>query len=245
MFRTVADLARQTVGLIYPPACLVCGEVGDGREPFRHGLCIPCWHDVTVDPSETCPRCTQTVGAHTDTADGCTECRAQSLGFEQAVRLGPYDGRLRDAVLRMKNIAGEGLADLLGRSFAECRGDVLRAMGVDVVVPIPLHWWRKLRRGYNQSESVARQLAFGLGTVFEPRTLRRTRHTTQHAQSSRAARQQNLKGAFQVARGARVSRRTVLLVDDVMTTCSTASEAAKTLLAAGAEKVVVAVLARR
>jgi len=245
MLRFAAELTRNLGQLVYPPACLICHGRGDGVTPFRHGLCIECHLAVTFDPFPACPRCAQTVGPHTNSANGCVECRGEPLAFDGATRLGPYEGKLRDAMLRMKSLAGEGLADLLGRTFVETRGAILRSAETDVVVPIPLHWWRKWTRGYNQSEAVAREIASGLGVPFAPRLLGRRRFTTQHTQSTRAARQQNVKGAFHVRRGANLTGRTVLLVDDVMTTGSTASEAARTLLTAGAEKVVVAVLARR
>jgi ComF family protein len=192
-----------------------------------------------------CPWCAQTVGPHSDTSGGCAECRGESLGFDAAFRLGPYDGKLRDAVLRMKVLAGEGLADLLGRTLAECRGDAIGAAGVDLVTPVPLHWWRKWQRGYNQSEAVARELAAGMGAEFAPKLLRRVRWTPQQSQPTREARRENVKGAFRVRRSANIAEKTVLLVDDVMTTGSTLGEASRTLRAAGAGRVVVAVLARR
>jgi ComF family protein len=168
-----------------------------------------------------------------------------ALGFECAFRLGPYEGQLRDAVLRMKALAGEGLADLLGRTFAECRGDTLRTARADFVTPVPLHWWRRWTRGYNQSEAVARELAVGLGAEFVPDLLRRVRWTPQQVQPTREARRENVRGAFRVHKGARIAGKTVLLVDDVMTTGSTLGEAARTLVAGGAGRVVVAVLARK
>lgn len=168
-----------------------------------------------------------------------------NLGFERAVRLGRYERQLRAAVLRMKNLTGEGLADQIGRMYAHSRAEVFTVLGIDVVVPVPLHWRREWKRGYNQAASIGRELAAGLNVAFQPRLLRRVRDTTQQTQPTRTARQENVKGAFRVADRARVDGRTVLLVDDVMTTCSTASEAAKTLLAGGAERVVVAVVARR
>jgi len=168
-----------------------------------------------------------------------------SLGFDCAFRLGPYAEKLRDAVLRTKHLAGEGLADLLGRTFAECRGAAIRAAGVELVTPVPLHWWRKWTRGYNQSEAVGRELAAALDVAFAPNLLRRVRWTPQQAQPTREARRENVKGAFRLHGSARIAGRTVLLLDDVMTTGSTLGEAARTLRAGGAGRVVVAVLARR
>ena len=245
MRHVVAEFGRNIVELLYPNACLICDVREGDAVAFRHGMCEDCYRAITNDPFSACPWCAQTVGPHTDTASGCAECRGVALGFERAFRLGPYDGKLRNAVLRTKFLAGEGLADQLGRTFAECRGDALRAAEIDLIAPVPLHWWKKWTRGYNQAEAIARELAGALGVAFAPRLLRRVRWTTQHAQPTRTARRENMKGAFRLARGASVLGMAVLLVDDVMTTGSTLGEAARTLQEKGADRVAVAVLARR
>jgi ComF family protein len=240
--RGLAEFARGVAQLVYPNACLVC-DAPEPAAPFRHGLCGGCHAAVTADPFETCPRCAATVGPHTDTAARCVACRDRGFAFDRAVRLGPYDGRLRDAVLRMKSSAGEGLAEMMGRVAAETHGAKLAACRV--VVPVPLHWWRRWRRGYNQAAAVAREVAAALGLPCEPGWLRRVRPVAQHAQPSVTARRENVKGAFAVSSHASLAGRRVLLVDDVLTTGATAGEAARELLRGGADGVTVLVLARR
>jgi ComF family protein len=186
-----------------------------------------------------------TVGPYTDLSSGCSECRGESLGFDGALRLGPYEGRLREAVLRVKSSLGEGLAEMLGRVLCERIGHRLKAEAVDVVVPVPLHWRRKLARGYNQAAAIGRELAQGLNVKFAPNWLKRVHYTPQHVQPSASARKENIRGAFRVKGHASLMDRAVLLVDDVLTTGSTAGEAARTLKAAGARRVLTAVLARR
>lgn len=242
--RGLVELARGAVRLVYPNACLICDTPEEG-EPFRHGLCSSCQRAVASDPSGVCPWCAATTGPYADTANGCAACRNVSLGFDQAYRLGPYDGRLRDAILRTKYADGEPVAEMLGRVLADTKGPNLRTVGAGVVVPVPLHWRRRWLRGYNQAEAVARELAIGLGIRVASGWLRRVRPTPQHLQPSAAARRENVRGAFRATRRARPGGKTVLLVDDVMTTGSTAGEAARVLKAVGAAKVVVAVLARR
>ncbi len=117
--------------------------------------------------------------------------------------------------------------------------------GISLVVPVPLHWRRRWNRGYNQAAALARELAAGLRVRFAPDLLWRVRNTPQQAQPTASARRENVKGAFAVKSGAKLTGETVLLVDDVMTTGSTAGEAARTLRAAGAARVVVGVLARK
>src|SRR5262245_15111273 len=190
MRRTAMQFARNVARWLYPNSCLICDAPEREDDTFRHGVCTNCHHSVTTDPFPACPWCAQTVGPHTDTTDGCAECRGVSLGFDRAFRLGPYAEKLRDAVLHTKGLAGEGLADLLGRTFAEARGDSIRDANVEVVTPVPLHWWRKWTRGYNQSEAVARELAVGLDVAFEPNLLRRVKWTPQQSQPTRAARRE-------------------------------------------------------
>jgi ComF family protein len=145
----------------------------------------------------------------------------------------------------MKASSGEGLAEVMGRVFWETAGHRLCGEGIGVVVPVPLHWRRRWARGYNQATAVAEELAHGLNVKVAPALLRRVRHTPQQVQPTASARRENVKGAFRVVKGAKLNDQTVLLVDDVMTTTSTATEAARTLRGAGAKRVIAAVLARK
>jgi ComF family protein len=158
--------------------------------------------------------------------------------------LGPYEGHLREAILRTKDARGERLADLLGAFWGmHCETQLAQAKA-DFVIPVPLHWWRRWRRGYNQSESLGRALAARLHLPCRPRWLRRTRNTPKQVEQTPAERQVNVRGAFRAMAKPELKGRSVLLVDDVLTTGSTASEAARTLKHdAGVERVVVAVLA--
>lgn len=242
--RDVVEAARGLVRWIYPNACLICGAPVAEGAAARYGLCDGCRRAVGNDPDETCARCASTVGPHSDVSNGCTACRARRFAFERAVRLGRYDGALRVAILRMKVAAGEPLAETLGQFLADSRKAAFAAAGVDVVVPVPLHWRRRWSRGYNQAEAIAHELALALGVECRPGWLRRAKPTPQRAQPSASARQENIRGAFRVGRRASLRSRTVLLVDDVMTTGSTVNEAARVLLEAGATKVIVGILAR-
>jgi ComF family protein len=243
--RGLAEFARGVAQLIYPNACLICDSPQPNGPGFRHGLCLECHRAVTEDPHVACPRCAATVGPHADVVNGCPTCREVGHAFDRVVRLGPYDGRLQEAILRIKSAAGEPLAEMLGRVVADARRPALKDLGVELVVPVPLHWRSHWARGYNQAAAVAREVAVAHRLRFEPWWLRRLKRTTQHAQPSAMARRENVKGAFRAKPGASPAGRVVLLVDDVMTTGSTASEAARVLKAAGASSVVVLVLARR
>jgi ComF family protein len=185
------------------------------------------------------------VGPFANLKDGCSRCRGVTLGFEGAACLGSHEGLLRGLILRLKHHTGEGLAEVLARLWASHTACALRASGAEVVVPVPMHWWRRLARGYNQSEALARTLAASLRVPCHPRWVRRVRATRmQRHDMSPAARRENVHQAFRARAAAELKGKTILLVDDVMTSGSTVSEVARTLKLAGAAQVVVAVLAR-
>ncbi len=228
--------------LVWPRSCFLCDQPVADVEPSAC-LCGPCRAELTADNSTTCPRCASTVGPFTDLSDGCLQCRGKRFHFAGAVRLGPYAGRLREAVLRLKHEAGEPLAEELGELFADVRRSSLTASQPEVVVPIPLHWRRRWTRGYNQSAAVARALACRLGLPCRPGWLVRVRPTPSQRAQSATERWANVRGAFRVDRSAAVRGARILLVDDVLTTGATADAAAVALGQAGAAQVTTAVLA--
>jgi ComF family protein len=235
------DAVAGLVQLLYPGCCHLCGVL---LAPGVDSFCPSCRTGLFTDPLPSCPHCAATVGPFAATSGGCVRCRGEGFAFDAAVRLGPYEGLLHDAVLRLKQHTGEGLAELLGGLWAGRDAQKLRALGADAVVPVPLHWWRRLRRGYNQSESLARGIARHLQIPCFPAWLRRLRNTPRQTAQSPTGRRENMRDAFRARTRARLKGRTVLLVDDVMTTGATAHEAARALRAAGAARVVVAALAR-
>jgi len=238
----LVDLAYGLRQLIFPGVCARCGVlVGSPETDF----CPECAHALTHDPHFACPRCTSTVGEHADVSTGCPRCRGERFHFESAFRLGLYDGALRDVILAMKHGTGESLAECVGRLWARHHAERFRALGVDTVIPVPLHWWRRLRRGYNQTECLSAAVARVIRVPHRPGWLRRRRPTVSQTQLPPSTRKTNVRGAFRAGRRATLAGWTVLLIDDVLTTGSTASEAARALRDGGAKAVHVAVLAHR
>jgi len=233
------SLWRGLKQLLLPGVCWACNEA---LPPERDDLCMDCANQITTDPHFTCPRCSSTIGPFVQLHEGCTKCRDVTLAFERALRLGPYEGRLREVILRMKYSSGELLAEAVGELWAAHSERRFRDLGAQAVVPVPLLWWRRWRRGFNQSAILARRVARRLNVPFLPTVLRRIRTTRRQTDVSPSARRENVRGAFRATGHVAMHKRSVLLIDDVMTTGSTASEAARALLQAGANRVVVAVL---
>jgi ComF family protein len=175
---------------------------------------------------------------------GCRRCRGPQWRLEGVVCLGSYEGLLREAVLRSKLASAQVLALQLGSLLATARHEQLARLAVDAVLPVPMHWRRRLRRGVNSPELLAERLAASLGVPCLTRLLVQTRSTLPQRSLSPRERRVNLRGAFRVRRGGRAAGMRLLIVDDVLTTGSTCNEAARELLAAGAVAVTAAVVAR-
>ena len=231
---------RGLLDLVFPAGCLLCPGVPLAREPF----CAACAEAVLADPLAACPACAATVGPFAVHDGKCGACRAEGFGFDAVRRMGVYSGQRRELVLRLKAASQQWLAERLVAAWLDRRGDELRGLGCTAVVPVPMHWRRRLWRGSNHAATLSAALARGLGLPHRWGWLWRLRHTPEQKGLGRTARRENLRGAFGVAEGAALAGERVLLADDVMTTGTTASEAARTLKKAGASFVGAAVLAR-
>jgi len=235
----IASVLQGLRDLVYPVCCPGCSQL---VESAGHDFCAECAGQITGDSHQTCPRCSSSVGQFAATEDGCPRCRTDRFHFEGCRRLGAYEGRLREMILRMKQPGQHLLATQLGRLCAGPLSTRLASVRVDLVMAVPLHWWRHWRRGINQSEPLAASLALVLKLPLRTGWLRRPKATPHQVGQSGSARRQSLKSAFAVSRRARLAGQRVLLVDDVLTTGSTASAAAGALKRAGAAGVFVAVL---
>lgn len=240
----VASHTREWLqGLIeaaFPISCVECDAlIEHGPGPF----CDVCHEEAIDSAGDRCPRCALPVGPFAWIEDGCAWCGKRALGFDEAMALGPYEGPIRTACLRLKHKQNawiaRGLADLL----VEVHGERARSWGDVVVTSVPLHWGRRLERGFNQSDELAERLAQRLGAPTA-RALTRVRKTRKLAALSRTERAEVMRGAFRVRNDARVRGRTIVLVDDIMTTGATCGAAARALKAAGAHRVVALVVAR-
>jgi ComF family protein len=238
---SLKTLASGLLQIFYPNICWLCRQP---MGPEERGLCKACGEQVYSDPRPSCPRCAATVGPFGVVDSGCPTCTSEQFAFDAAHRLGPYDGKLREVILRIKNANAEGLAEIVAEEWAARVVVKLRPMGIQAVLPVPLHWWRRWQRGVNQSDALARAFAKTLHVPWHPYGLRRLRKTQMQTHLSPSARRDNVRGAFECRPALKLAGYTVLLVDDVMTTGSTSHEAARALRRAGAARVIVAVLAR-
>lgn len=170
----------------------------------------------------------------------CGLCRRGARGFDSAYSFGFYEGPLRELIHLFKYGGVQTLATPLGRFLAQA---LPRDEQFDVIVPMPLHWRKRWRRGFNQSTLLAREISRRIQVPVR-RAVRRVRFTSAQAGLTNAKRRENVSGAFRARGRGPLKGMRVLLVDDVMTTGATAASCARALRMAGAGRVVLLTLAR-
>jgi len=226
-------------GILFPRICPLCKE-----ELCREddGLCGSCLEAMPSLPERRCPGC---GGPNDGILELCPECVAVPGGrpWSLAVSAFPFHGLLRKAVHEFKYRGGRPLAAFFGKSVHAAWMKQAGTMHVDAVTCVPLHFWRRFLRGYNQSELLGREIARCLGVPFAE-LLKRTRNTPPQASLNMEGRLANLTGAFKFRRVHGFTGRRVLLVDDVFTTGTTLTSAARELLKGGIPDVCVATIAR-
>ena len=226
--------------LLFPPRCPACGEGLALQEPGG-ALCAGCERDVPSFDGPTCARCSLPLGEGVDSAH-CPDCTRNKFVFTRTFALGPHLGVLKAMVHRAKYRHAMRPAIVLGERMAASYSE-LRGSGA-LVAPVPMHWWPKLRRTYNQAEVMAEVLARRCGLTYLPQVLRCVRTTQSQVGLTPQERRDNVRAAFTVHPRARLKGRRVLIVDDVLTSGATVNEAARVLRKAGAKEIWIAVATR-
>jgi len=222
--------------LLLPPRCASCQDIVLENKT----LCGPCWIDANFISAPFCACCG--LPFEIDVADGalCLNCSKRPPPFTQTRCVFAYDDFSKGMILSFKHGDRCDLAPTFAQMMARSGTDLIAA--TDLILPIPLHWRRLGMRRYNQAGLLANEISKITHIPTCPNTLKRIRHTQTQGHLSRMARQRNLQGAFKVEKN--IKGKSILLIDDVLTTGSTLINATNTLLKAGAIEVRCLTIAR-
>ena len=233
---------NRLVRVLLAPTCAACDTLLD--HPLLSPICNACWRAIHAIRAPSCARCGDALPGWLDELSLCGRCEQTPPHFSIARSVGHYDDALREIVQAFKYGGRRVLAAPLASMMRDHGRNVLT--GADAVVPVPLHPWRTLRRGFNQADDLALHLGLPVW-----RALRRARQGPPQASLPAAHRHANVRDAFRLARRVaapgwrrRLAGRTVVLVDDVMTTGATLDACAQVLSDAGARDVRALTVAR-
>ena len=233
---TLQRIAQGLLDLVLPPfeGCSLCGNpAGMSSAPCSTGIC------------ESCMRSYTPIIKHLALPSLPSHDRDDVLEHAVVVAAGVYEGRLKEAIWRLKYGGRQDLCEPLGSLMAAAGHAAVEggAGSFDIIVPVPLHPTREAARGFNQSFLLSRVVGRHLGLPVEAGKLRRSRETLPQSTLDQRERRRNISGAFSVSKRGWFESRRVLVVDDVFTTGATAFECRAVLLDDGAESVDVLVCA--
>jgi ComF family protein len=235
---------RKLADVVVPPVCLAC----HARLDRQDALCGECWRNISFIRPPLCDRLGVPLpfGSSVDgpLISAAAAADPPTWGRARAVAVYESRGVMARLIHSMKYADRHDARRMFAHWLADAGRDLLA--DADRIVPVPLTRWRLVRRQFNQSALLARELASLTGIAWTPRALAKVRDTPPQVTLSGSARRENLRGAFAVTRRgkAQIEGRRIVLLDDVITTGATAEAATKALLGAGATRVDVLALAR-
>jgi len=231
--RLASTAVTHIIDIVTPPVCLHCHEPMTAHDT----LCPTCWSSIDFIRPPLCERLGIPLPYDVGTETISAKAAANPPNYARARAVARYDGVMRHMIHDLKFHDRHDARKLFGRWMCETGRHLIA--DADIVVPVPLHRLKLLRRRFNQSALLAAEVARSANLPHAPLVLVRTRTTTPQVGLTRIQRQQNVSGAFTVPSKSRsvIQCRRVLLIDDVITTGATISAATKALLEAGATSV--------
>lgn len=234
---------RKLLDVVFPRNCPVCG--GKSDRPGRH-VCWECLAKIPANLSGRahCVICGKIPDGEVSGDFVCGQCISYHPRYDKACHALPYAGAASELIQTFKYRRGTWLADDLVDWLEGAVRANFDVESVDAVVSVPLHFLKKMKRGYNQSEILASKLAGRIGVKYRGNAVRRVVWTSTQTRLGAVGRRDNVRDVFRVTEPEDVAGRTILVVDDVMTTGATFGEMARVLKKAGAARVLCAAIAR-
>ena len=220
---------------MYPPRCPVCDDIlFENKSIKRPDVCLGCLKDIRIIKQPTCMRCGKQLEDEID--EFCYDCTFKRFEFERGVAGFSYSKAMRRSMYAFKYNNRREYANFYSKVICEKYNKVIKSWDADVLIPVPLHRARFIKRGYNQAQVMAEAIGKKIGMEVDSKLLVRNKNTKPQKELTDKERCNNIENAFQISSNA-IKYKKVILVDDIYTTGTTINECAKVLKRNGVETV--------
>lgn len=220
--------------LLYPRRCPLCDGLLADREKY---ICASCRGKIRFIEGPRCMKCGRPL--RSTAVEYCDNCRRREHPFVRGFAPFVYRNLCQESLMRFKYDHRAEYAGFYGAAICGFGRELLAEWKPQLILSVPVHRRRLIKRGYNQAEQIANAVSKQTGIPASDRLIRRRRNTKPQKGLTPEERRRNLAGAFTVSKGARFPER-VLLVDDIYTTGATMDAMTEVLLKHGVKKVYVA-----
>jgi ComF family protein len=230
--------------VVYPKICIACEDKLKGISSVDNLICLECWGKIKRNLPPFCHRCGRHLKTNKFTRNICPACLRKPLHFDRAFSPCAYEGLLKELIHEFKYKNKDYLGPFLSKLMAEFIKEYNLPLDIiDFIIPVPLHQAKLREREFNQAEILSNSVAARFNKTALNTCLRRHRQTRTQLELDDSGRFLNVRGSFSVDKKENIKGRNVLLIDDILTTGATSSEAAYALKEAGANIVFVLTLA--
>lgn len=214
--------------MLFPQTCYFCGKI------CTKEMCDECAEKIVYVKEPRCKKCGKPVRYKEQ--EYCYDCKKRRFYYEQGRSIWLHKGPVSWSVYQFKYHNRRVYGEFYAREFYRLYRREIREWGIDLIVPVPLHWRRRRRRGYNQAEVLAKQLGKLAGIPVDTKAVVRKHHTKPQKELNHQERKKNLQNVFEVRKTWELPKK-ILLIDDIYTTGSTIDGVAREFLEKGDNKV--------
>ena len=232
------ELKKEFLRMLYPQTCPICGKI---VKPVHGLICPGCKAKIPYVKSPTCMKCGKPL--ESDRIEYCFDCAHTPKSYERSLALVTYTPAISKALSRVKYRNCRQNLDFFCEEMLRRYRAVIRGWGAQALIPVPIHPSRRRQRGFNQAEEIGIRLEKDLDIPMDCKVLFRSKKTLPQKELNDIQRRKNLEQAFFAIPKAAAPYETVILLDDIYTTGSTAQACTNALKRAGIKQVYLLVIA--
>lgn len=215
---------------LFPKSCPMC----DGLLRKNEIICGVCEKKLIYIDEPRCKKCGRQLDD--DRIEYCSDCSVKHHYYKSGIAAFLYNDMISHSIYRFKYHNRRTYAEFYGRAIAHRYGSLIRKWQAEVIIPVPIHQRKMIKRGYNQAELIGRELGKALNIKVDSNYLIRALNTKPQKEMDKSRRKKNVENAFKITDNV-VKYSKIILVDDIYTTGSTIDECAKVLLMAGVSEI--------